>query len=186
MGKPSAQKRREDREKAAGLAQELAALHTMTTTELAAKFEEVCGRPSRSRNKTHLRRRVAWQIQAAAEGGLSAAAEAKIAELAPLAEALWRKGATRAARPRGGRTPARAGHQRDPRLPAPGTVLRRQYRGTAHAVTVFEDGFEFGGERYRSLSRVARVITGTPWSGPVFFGLAERRATSPARPRRQS
>ena len=60
-----------------------------------------------------------------------------------------------------------------PRL-KPGAVLLREWHGTTHQVSVLADGVRFRGKRYRSLSQVARVITGSRWSGPLFFGL--RRA----------
>jgi hypothetical protein len=55
-----------------------------------------------------------------------------------------------------------------------GTVLIREWQGTSHRVTVLDDGAIYRGQRYQSLSEVARVITGTRWSGPLFFGLKER------------
>jgi hypothetical protein len=60
---------------------------------------------------------------------------------------------------------------RDSRLPAPGTVLSRDYRGQRLEVTVLEQGFEYDGVVYRSLSAVARAVTGTHWNGWAFFGL---------------
>ncbi|MHB8493490.1 MAG: DUF2924 domain-containing protein [Casimicrobiaceae bacterium] len=54
---------------------------------------------------------------------------------------------------------------------APGTRLLREWQGHTHHVTVLTQGFEYGGETYRSLTAIARHITGTPWSGPRFFGL---------------
>ncbi len=54
---------------------------------------------------------------------------------------------------------------------APGSRLIRVWQGQTHQVNVLEDGFSYAGTRYRSLSAIARVITGTAWSGPVFFGL---------------
>jgi DUF2924 family protein len=57
------------------------------------------------------------------------------------------------------------------RKAAPGTLLIREWRGKAHQVTVHEAGVVYGGKRYGSLSEVARLITGTRWSGPLFFGL---------------
>jgi len=63
----------------------------------------------------------------------------------------------------------------------PGTRLVREWHGRAHAVIVLEDGFEYQGRRYPSLSRVATLITGTRWSGPVFFGLKRRPAKAAAR-----
>ena len=53
----------------------------------------------------------------------------------------------------------------------PGTTLLREWHGVQHRLTVLENGVQFGGERYRSLSEVARKITGSRWSGPLFFGL---------------
>jgi hypothetical protein len=52
-----------------------------------------------------------------------------------------------------------------------GTVLVREWHGVTHRVTVLDDGFDFDGERFRSLSEIARKITGVRWSGPLFFGL---------------
>ncbi len=56
-------------------------------------------------------------------------------------------------------------------LPPPGTNLVREYQGIEHRVTVLQDGYEYEGRRYDNLSVIARLITGTRWSGPVFFGL---------------
>ena len=57
------------------------------------------------------------------------------------------------------------------RPPGPGTRLLREWQGVTHRVTVVSDGFEYNGALYRSLTAIARRITGTPWSGPLFFGL---------------
>ena len=64
---------------------------------------------------------------------------------------------------------------RQPKLIKPGTRLLRQWSGMTHQVLVVENGFEYEGERYKSLSVIARKITGTRWSGPLFFGLKDRR-----------
>jgi hypothetical protein len=58
-------------------------------------------------------------------------------------------------------------------LPRPGTILVREWQGTTHHVTVGNDGFLWNGETYRSLSSIARAITGTKWNGPRFFGMRE-------------
>jgi Protein of unknown function (DUF2924) len=151
----------------AGVAVDLAALQQMTSADLAEKYVALFGSPPRSRNKDFLRKRLAWRIQELAEGGLSERALARIDELGPAALAA-------------GRPPARTGAAaspptprdmaaRDPRLPAVGTVLTRTHGTTDHTVIVLDDGFEYHGERYRSLSKIARVITGTPWNGYLFF-----------------
>ena len=83
------------------------------------------------------------------------------------APARWRGGGKPGARQTG--APGR-----DPRLPEPGSVLTRNYQGNDHDVTVLDDGFEYQGERYRSLSKIAREITHTNWNGYLFFGLQRR------------
>lgn len=66
--------------------------------------------------------------------------------------------------------------QAAPAGPQPGTLLVRSYQGVEHHVKILADGqFEYAGQRYKSLSRIARTITGTSWSGPVFFGLKSAR-----------
>jgi hypothetical protein len=63
-------------------------------------------------------------------------------------------------------------------VPKTGTTLVRQWRGHAHTVIVREDGFEYEGQRYRSLTVIAERITGAHWSGPRFFGLTKRSGAS--------
>jgi hypothetical protein len=60
---------------------------------------------------------------------------------------------------------------------SPGTVLLREWQGATHQVIVAEDGVLYRGQRYRSLSKVARLITGSRWSGPAFFGLKKHGQT---------
>jgi hypothetical protein len=150
-----------DRATIAGVAADLAALREMTPADLAEKYVALFGAAPRSRNKDFLRKRLAWRIQELAEGGLSERALARIEELGPEALASWRRPA------RAGTASPRAA--RDPRLPVVGTVLTRIHGTAEHTVTVLDDGFEYRGERYRSLSKIARVITGTPWNGYLFF-----------------
>jgi len=72
--------------------------------------------------------------------------------------------------------PAKKTKSRDPRLPSPGTVLRREHKGTIHEVTVLEQGFEYQGEHYSSLSKLAKQITGSIWNGYGFFRLLEHQS----------
>jgi hypothetical protein len=104
---------------------------------------------------------------------LSPRALAKIEELAPLAPVRWRPDMTATGAPIRTRT-------RDPRLPLPGSVLVRAHKGTEHQVTVLADGFDYLGQCHASLSHIARLITGTPWNGFLFFGL--QRRTRPSQP----
>jgi hypothetical protein len=98
---------------------------------------------------------VAWKIQEQVYGGLSGATKRRLAELATTLE---RDGDVR----RGRVT-----------LLRPGARLVREWRGEIHSVTVQENGFEWQGRRWRSLSVIAREITRGHWSGPRFFGLLE-------------
>jgi hypothetical protein len=147
---------------------EIAALDELTVGELAEKYRDVFGVPTRTRNKDYLRRRIAWRIQAKQEGGLSPRALDRIEQLAPQAPARWHDPATKKAATG---APGRRSKSdlRDPRLPPPGHVLTRIHDGIEHRVTILSDGFEYRGEHHRSLSQVATLITGTPWNGFRFF-----------------
>jgi len=148
-------------------------LQEMTIPQLRAKYAELFGAPTNSGHKTQLFRKLAWRIQELAEGGLSERAKARARALANAADIrivpppAYRPGET---------PPAEASEPlRDARLPAPGTVLEREYKGNTVHVTVLEKGFEYEGRMYRSLSAIAREITGTNWNGMAFFGLAKNR-----------
>jgi len=171
---------RKDRAAAATVAEQLVALEKMTVGELAEKYREAFGVPTRTRNKSYLRKKVAWRIQEIAEGGLSPRALAKIEELAPLAPVRWR--ATQPGAEAAVTAVATPGidPDRDPRLPPPGSVIVRVHKGVEHRVTVLDDGFEYEGAHHETLSQLARVITGTPWNGFLFFGL--KRRPQPASP----
>jgi hypothetical protein len=139
----------------------------MTGAELGEKYLVLFGQSARTHNKDFLRKRLAWRIQELAEGGLSERALARIEELGGNALATWRR-PVRTGTPAALRPQSR-GAARDPRLPPAGTVVTRVHGTTEHSVAVLDDGFEYRGERYRSLSKIARVITGTPWNGYLFF-----------------
>lgn len=151
-----------------GIPDELATLSTMTVEDLSQKYRELFGEPARSRNRSYLRKRLAWRIQEQAEGGLSASALERIAQLGDELPEHWRM--RQAAVHATATSPAASG-PRDPRLPPAGAVLRRIFNGVEHAVTVCPDGFDYEGTRFRTLSAVAKHITGTPWNGFAFFGL---------------
>jgi hypothetical protein len=160
----------------ADIPQQLAALKAMTVGQLRERYREVFGEPTRSRNKDFLRKKVAWRIQELAEGGLSDHARARIEELAAHVPVRWRKRSSGAAQASVTASPAEASAPatRDPRLPPPGTVLVREHGGVEHRVTVLADGFEYDSQRYESLSKVARAISGTNWNGYLFFSLQRR------------
>ncbi len=140
----------------------------MTAAELRERYREVFGEETRSRHKGFLRKRIVWGLQARAEGGLSERAQRRARELADEAALRLLPAVSRPAM-------ARRATPRDPRLPMPGTVLTREYRGRTVTVTVLGDGFECAGETYRSLTAVAKAVTGTHGGGFHFFGLKRER-----------
>ena len=144
---------------------EIARIQHLTPKELRDKYLEVFGEPTRSANKDYLLKRIAWRIQANAEGDLPERARKRAAELARDADLRL--------------NPPRADEHQDepyvpapqPGMPMPGTVLRRDYKGRIILVTVLDKGFEFEGESFRSLSAIAKHVTGAHWNGRLFFGL---------------
>jgi hypothetical protein len=164
------------------MAARIAALRDMTVDELRAKHREVFGEETRSRHKDFLWKRIAWRLQAQEEGDLSERAKRRAAELANDADVRVRapQGAFgRHDAPPKERTRVHALHRvHDPRLPMPGTVLTREYKGRVLRVTVLDDGFEFEGRVYSSLSALATEVTGARWNGFLFFGLTAARAAA--------
>jgi hypothetical protein len=137
---------------------QIAALKPMTVGQLREVYAEKFGEGSKSRNKAWLFKRIAC--------GLSERAKKRAAELANDADLRLRP-------PKGHKTPepAPAAPTRDPRLPAPGTELKREFNGKEHVVAVGESAFTYKGKEYKSLSAIAKLISGTPWNGYGFFGL---------------
>ena len=152
-------------------------LRQAKTAALRSKYQEVFGEPSRSWNKEFLFRRIAWRLQARAEGDLSARARCRALEIADDVDLRLRapKGFIVQGMSNSGPALTALPSRRDTRLPPPGTVLTRQYADRSIVVTILEDGCEYEGQRYRSLSAIARQVTGTRWNGRLFFGIAERR-----------
>ncbi len=132
----------------------IAELQGLDTPALRARWGEAFGRsPPKRMSRDLLLRALAYHVQEQAEGGLSKAALKRLGQLADP-----KSDQTRLPRPKAP-------------TPKPGTRLIREWRGEAHQVTVLDDGFDYRGDRYASLSHIAREITGTRWSGPLFFGL---------------
>jgi len=126
-------------------------------------------------NPGYLRRKITWQLQAQAEGGLPEAARERALAIA---RNVQLRGRARAAADRGRTTPDRAvttqiAPMHDPRLPMPGSFLVKDFKGRTIVVKVLDDGFEYDNRRFASLSAIAREITGTRWNGFLFFGCAK-------------
>jgi hypothetical protein len=150
-------------------------LRRMKIGELRARYREVVGEETRSSNRQFLFRRIAWRLQAQAEGGLSERARERASEIASDTDLRLRAPVGFFENPSPTQSVSRLRSRVDQRLPVPGTLLTRSFENRRIVVTVLTDGFEYQSRRYRSLSAIAREVTGTRWNGLLFFGLAERR-----------
>jgi hypothetical protein len=137
----------------------LAALKTTPMPDLKRQWRELFETEPPAFNRRYLESRLAYRIQELAYGGLK---PATVKRLEALGEQLD-----------GGNITTR--RVRGDLTPIVGTRLVREWRGVEHIVTVTADGFAWQGRPYRSLSAIARAITGTRWNGWVFFGLKNHR-----------
>jgi Protein of unknown function (DUF2924) len=157
------------------LAHEVAALRHLSAADLRRKFIELFREPTRSSNRIWLVKRIAWRLQALAEGDLSERARQRAIELAR--DTDLRLSAPRAlgseAAPGQPESAAPARQLTDNRLPRPGTVITRRYKGQMLQVRILASGFAFAGHVYPSLSAVAKAITGSHCNGFLFFRLGK-------------
>ena len=149
-------------------------LRDMMTAQLQRKYRELFGQPSHSNHKDYLFRRVAWRMQAVAEGGLSERARAYAQEIATDAD-LRLCAPKKPIETQPAVRVANASKPLDPRVPPPGTQLVKRYKKDTLTVTVLEDGYQYGERVYKSLSAIARQVTGTQWNGYLFFSLGRRQ-----------
>jgi hypothetical protein len=133
----------------------VAALKTMPMPELKAEWRSLFDTEPPPFNRRSLENRIAYRIQELAYGGLKPETRKRLEALGDIYDS-------------DNVTTRRIRH--DAR-PVAGTRLLREYRGIEHTVTVLADGYEWQGRPYRSLSAIARAITGTRWNGLVFFGI---------------
>lgn len=156
------------------VAAEIKRLAELSVGELHDRYAEVFGEAPRSRHRQYLIRRIIWGLQANAEGGLSERALRRAEELADVAD-------VRVTPPRWAfldkddvpstRATVRVPVRIDPRVPPPGSVIKREYKGRMLLVTVLEGGFEYLGQHYRSLTAVAKAVAGAHHNGFRFFKL---------------
>jgi hypothetical protein len=155
------------------VAAQIESLETMTVGQLVKKYEAVIEEECRSRNKRYLIRRISWRLQANQEGGLSQRAIQRAEELAENAQ-------VRLTAPKGGKekpqeTSLKITQQRDARLPPAGSFLERKYKDKTLRVLVLEDGFEYEGQRFKTLTAIANAITGSHVNGFQFFHLWSKK-----------
>ena len=140
------------------LEQQLAELQGMSPAQLRAKWRECWRKPAPKIGPDLLRRGIAWKLQVRVYGELPAHIRR---ELERAAHRLRRgEDLLGSSRP----------------VLRPGIRLIRRWRGRVHRVLVLDDGYEYNGARFSSLTQIATAITGTHWSGPTFFGLNERKS----------
>lgn len=134
-------------------------LETMDWHELKALWQERYGVETRYvRGKEFLRRQLATRLQEDRHGTLNASTKRRLRELAK----SYGKDSKHV--------------PEAPRTLRPGSTLTRNWKGRMHTVEVTDDGFIYEGKHYKGLSKIAREITGTRWSGPLFFGLRKPKA----------
>ena len=138
---------------------QLAALKRMTVVELKTKWESLFGAPAPNNSRSYLELRLGYRIQELTLGGLSRETRRTLDLLADEIDGKIGRKAIIA----------------DSRNPVVGTRLVREWDGVENTVTVMRDGFDWQGRKFKSLSAVAKAITGTQWNGYRFFGLREVR-----------
>src|SRR5260370_26603274 len=156
--------------------EQIEGLRPMTVGQLKEKYLEAFGEASRSNHKQFLFRRIAWRIQANAWGGLSERARKRALEIANDADLRIRAPKNFLKEELDASRTAETSDEpaQDSRLPIPGTMLVRRYRGKDIVVRVREDGFEYSGQVHRSLSSAVRAAPGTPWDGFSVFALGSK------------
>lgn len=155
---------------ALNIARELGVLQRLTVKQLRERYAEVFGEATRANNRDWLVKRIAWRLQAQAEGDLSERARQRAAELANDADlrVTVPKESPIAARTQILPLPAN-----DDRLPPMGTIISRDYKGDTIRVTILADGFEYDGAVFKTLSAVAKAVTGSHCNGYLFFKLGQ-------------
>jgi hypothetical protein len=137
---------------------QIGALKSMPVTGLKARWRDLFDTEPPPYNRRFLESRLAYRIQELAYGGLKPETLERLAALAQQVD---------------GKPNKRARSAQD--RPITGTRLVREWQGIEHSVTVRDDGYEYQGRPYKSLSGIARLITGTRWNGWIFFGLKNQR-----------
>jgi hypothetical protein len=158
----------------------IAELAAMNVPALREVHRKLFGEEPASAHRQFLFRKIAWRWQADQEGGLSEGAR-ELARGIARDTPLRNRVITNTAKRRAGLpdeqtaiTTIQPGH--DSRLPMPGGLIVKQFKGETIVVKVLDDGrFEYGDQKYKSLSAIAQDITGTKWNGLLFFGLTEKK-----------
>lgn len=159
------------------ITREVARMKRMATSELKDHYETVCGEPPRSHNRDWLVKKIAWQLQATAHGGLPERVQARALAMADDADLRKRppRNFTQQIDSADDQTCLIRDDTRDPRLPPAGTILSKTYKGRKITVLVGLEDFEFNGETYKTLSAIANAVTGSHVNGFTFFKLKRKK-----------
>lgn len=149
----------DDKNRDATVLARIAALKAMNVVELKAEWRRLFASDAPNNSRSFLELRLAYRIQELTYGGPS---RETIRLLDALADEIDGK-------------PRRKTIIVDPRKPITGTRFVREWNGVEHTITVLRDGYEWQGRTYKSLSAIARAITGTRWNGWRFFGVRENK-----------
>ena len=149
---------------------EVMALKEMPLGELEKKYEELFdGKKAPSNNKVYLWRKIAYRIQELEHGELSSEAQGKIEDFIRKYDPVNNKSLRPTTTTNSSSKKSRL--SRDKRLPIPGTVITKEYKGILLQVKVLESGFEYNNKIYKSLTAIAKEVTGAHWNGYLFFNL---------------
>ncbi|MBU0534106.1 MAG: DUF2924 domain-containing protein [Candidatus Omnitrophica bacterium] len=149
--------------KGIAISQQIVALKNAPAEALLVKYKELYGEDTAGTHKTYLWRKIAYKPQELEKGSLSAKAKDRINELIKEYDPINNK-ALKPDKPI-------VASLKDKRIPIPGTVITKNYKGTTYQVKVLEKGFEFNSKMFKSLSAIAEEITGAHWNGYLFFNL---------------
>ncbi len=147
---------------------QILALKEMKIDELLVKYNEVFeGEKPSVNNAEYLRKKIAYKVQELAHGELADTAKTRLEQLINVYDPINNRLLRKVKNPNGSKVQV----NRDRRLPIPGSIITKIYKGTAIKVKVLEKGFEYEGKFHRTLSQVANAVTGDHWNGYLFFNL---------------
>lgn len=153
------------------ISEQLQALKYASITEVQTRYKDLFNTPEAPcANKAYLIKKIAYKLQETTDGGLSNEAKTQIINLIEKYDPINNK----ALRPQivsAGKTVVSIPFMRDKRLPIPGTIIQKKYKGQDYHIKVLDKGFEYKDTYYKSLSAIAFEITGAHWNGFDFFSL---------------
>lgn len=160
-------------------AESVTSIQSMDRCHLAEAWTKQFGKPPPKHvSVTLMRMMLSWEAQAAIEGGLTPQVFRALRGRARQLQKAAQFASGGVAAQHGGKPPREQQEPKQKLLLRPGIQLMREWNGRTYCVEVADDGFIMDGKQYRSLTAIAKRITGAHWSGPRFFGLVERKGSA--------